>query len=73
MEDRRWTQQGIEGWWQTIVSAVRDVAALTVGVWILLFRPDASATLQGIAFLLLTASAAGAARTIAKTIQTKGP
>ncbi len=69
VEDRRWTQEGIEGWWQIIVSAVRDVAGLTVGVWILLFRSDATQTLQGIGFLLLTASAAGAARTAIRTMQ----
>lgn len=58
----RWTPESFQAWWVILLSAVRDVAALTVGVWILLFRTAATTTLQVLAFLLLTASTAGAAK-----------
>ena len=58
----RWTREAIQAWWALLLSAARDVAALTVGVWILLFRTDATTSLQAIGFLLLTLSTAGAAK-----------
>ena len=48
--------------WPILFGAFRDLAALTVGVWILLFKDHASSLLTTLAFLLLTSSAAGAAR-----------
>jgi hypothetical protein len=58
----RWTPESFQAWWGILLSAIRDIAALTVGVWILLFRQDAPVTLEILAFLLLTASTAGAAK-----------
>ncbi len=58
----RWTPESFQAWWGILLSAARDVAALTVGVWILLFRANAPVTLEVLAFLLLTASTAGAAK-----------
>ncbi len=68
----RWSQAGIQAWWTLILSALRDVAALVVGVWILLFRTEAPATLQGIGFLLLTAGVAGSARTAIRNFLKEG-
>lgn len=58
----RLTPETFTAWWQVGLTAARDVAALSVGVWILLFRADATTPLLMIGFLLLTLSASGAAK-----------
>jgi len=50
-------------WWPLLVQAIRDIVCLAVGVWLLLFtRGDSTRAIIGA--LLLTLSAAGAAKAV---------
>lgn len=59
-------------WWPLLVQAVRDIVCLTVGVWLLLFTDKVDATRAVIGALLLTLSAAGAAKAIVGAVVGKG-
>lgn len=60
----RATPETVTAWAQVVLAALRDVAALVVGVWILLFRQTSSATQLTLAFLLLTLGASGAGKAV---------
>ena len=59
-------------WWPPLIQMARDVACLTVGVWLLLFTDRVDATRAVIGALLLTLSAAGAAKAIVSAVAGKG-
>lgn len=54
--------------WPIFWGAVRDVTSLAVGVWILLFRTDASTTLQVIGLACLGVTASGVAQRLLERV-----
>jgi hypothetical protein len=53
-----------EEWWPVVWGAVRDVLSFVVGVWILLFKNNASISLQVIGLACLGVTASGIAQRI---------